>query len=158
MPLASLQDILAATEPASALAIGTQAAAALNALRSTQPQITLHTLPHDTATAELSSLGVHDLALVSDLARSTHARGGILLAQLRDLYARRVLVLLAPADAEIWSHQDMIGHGFSRVSEWKRQDPQSELYRFDIADYKTTPDWLNSRYWAHPELFDKHRW
>ncbi len=52
----------------------------------------------------------------------------------------------------------MIGHGFSRVSEWKRQDPQSELYRFDIADYKTTPDWLNSRYWAHPELFDKHRW
>ncbi|WP_404840873.1 DUF6231 family protein [Alkalilimnicola ehrlichii] len=27
-----------------------------------------------------------------------------------------------------------------------------------MATYKTTPDWLNSRNWAHPELFDKFRW
>jgi hypothetical protein len=25
------------------------------------------------------------------------------------------------------------------------------LYRHDLATYKTVPDWLNARYWAHPE-------
>jgi hypothetical protein len=25
------------------------------------------------------------------------------------------------------------------------------LYRHDIASYKNVPDWLNARFWAHPE-------
>ncbi|MDD3447840.1 MAG: DUF6231 family protein [Gammaproteobacteria bacterium] len=32
------------------------------------------------------------------------------------------------------------------------------LYGFDIATYKVTPDWLNSRYWANPELWDRYWW
>ncbi|MGD8939893.1 MAG: DUF6231 family protein [Gammaproteobacteria bacterium] len=32
------------------------------------------------------------------------------------------------------------------------------VYAFDIASYKTTPDWLNNKYWANPELWDKHWW
>ncbi len=29
---------------------------------------------------------------------------------------------------------------------------------FDIAHYKTIPDWLNSRHWANPDLWGKYRW
>lgn len=29
---------------------------------------------------------------------------------------------------------------------------------FDLSDYKATPDWLNARHWANPQLWDKHRW
>ena len=25
------------------------------------------------------------------------------------------------------------------------------IYHYDLATYKTVPDWLNARYWAHPE-------
>jgi hypothetical protein len=25
------------------------------------------------------------------------------------------------------------------------------LYDYDLATYKTVPDWLNARYWAHPD-------
>jgi len=25
------------------------------------------------------------------------------------------------------------------------------IYDYDLATYKTVPDWLNARYWAHPE-------
>jgi hypothetical protein len=25
------------------------------------------------------------------------------------------------------------------------------LYLFDLHTYKPAPDWLNSKYWAHPE-------
>ena len=28
------------------------------------------------------------------------------------------------------------------------------IYDYDLATYKTVPDWLNSRYWAHPEHWE----
>jgi len=28
------------------------------------------------------------------------------------------------------------------------------IYYYDLATYKTVPDWLNSRYWAHPERWE----
>lgn len=31
-------------------------------------------------------------------------------------------------------------------------------FEFNIADYKRTPDWLNSRYWANPQRWNKERW
>lgn len=39
----------------------------------------------------------------------------------------------------------------SGLSEWR-------CYAFNIRDYKPTPDWLNPRAWANPELWDKYRW
>jgi len=37
-------------------------------------------------------------------------------------------------------------------------DSGDQGYCFDIDHYKTTPDWLNPRHWANPELWDKYRW
>ncbi len=31
-------------------------------------------------------------------------------------------------------------------------------WQFNLYDYKPQPAWLNSRYWANPENFDKFRW
>jgi len=28
------------------------------------------------------------------------------------------------------------------------------VYEYDLATYKTVPDWLNARYWAHPERWE----
>ena len=42
--------------------------------------------------------------------------------------------------------------GFSPLKHY----PDSTLFHFDIYDYKQVPDWLNSRFWAHPEMWDKH--
>lgn len=28
------------------------------------------------------------------------------------------------------------------------------IYGYDLATYKTVPDWLNARYWAHPERWE----
>jgi hypothetical protein len=28
------------------------------------------------------------------------------------------------------------------------------IYDYDLATYKTVPDWLNSHYWAHPERWE----
>lgn len=98
-----------------------------------------------------------DLALVTDLATVPRQQAGELLAALRDIHARRVLVAsLAPADH--WSHKDLIGYGFSRAYREARDGEVLALYEFSITTYKTTPDWLNPRNWANPQNWDKYRW
>ena len=32
------------------------------------------------------------------------------------------------------------------------------LWQFNLYDYKRLPNWLNSKYWANPENWDKYRW
>ncbi len=32
------------------------------------------------------------------------------------------------------------------------------LWQFNLYDYKRLPNWLNNKYWANPENWDKHRW
>lgn len=46
--------------------------------------------------------------------------------------------------------------GFEKVAAW--HESQLTLYLFQLYAYKSPPEWLNSRYWANPELFDKFRW
>jgi len=48
--------------------------------------------------------------------------------------------------------QQMVSLGFTR------QVADEPIYLFDIETYKRTPDWLNARHWANPELWGKYRW
>ena len=34
---------------------------------------------------------------------------------------------------------------------------QTALFYFDLYDYKRVPEWLNSRFWANPEIWGKKR-
>jgi len=33
---------------------------------------------------------------------------------------------------------------------------QPRWYAYSLSDYKQAPEWLNARFWAHPERFDIH--
>lgn len=88
------------------------------------------------------------LALVKDALRdldATQARA--LLARARNFIAPRIIVI---ADAHCaLARLDFLALGFeilARDEAW-----QITLYQFDIATYKQVPDWLNARFWAHPE-------
>ena len=78
----------------------------------------------------------------------------VVLARLRDLHAARVL-LLAPETGAL--RTDLIALGMERLQPGD-EGASPALYVFDIGRYKRTPDWLNARHWANPELWDKHRW
>ncbi|MBN2872050.1 MAG: hypothetical protein JXJ30_03970 [Halothiobacillaceae bacterium] len=75
-----------------------------------------------------------------------------LIAALRDRANRRVVVHLGDTRIGDDIDQQMVSLGFRRV----RAD--IGVYLFDIDTYKDTPDWLNARHWAHPELWGKYRW
>jgi len=80
-----------------------------------------------------------------------------LIAALRDLYARRLLLFLPPAAFE-WKSETLIGLGLSLMANYELEGEAWQAWGFDIRSYKSVPDWLNPRYWANPENWGKYRW
>ena len=104
----------------------------------------------------------YDAAIVFAPAFSTLAtdRAQQLLSRLRDQLADTVIACVDTRDAQSadWTIARFIGLGFRRSADSRGLDTPIAIYRYDIHDYKTTPDWLNSRYWANPERWDRDRW
>lgn len=73
------------------------------------------------------------------------------LTRLRDLLARRVLVLAIPEFTPL-----LRSLGFSQIEHI--EDANIIIWQFNILSYKQVPDWLNSKYWANPENWGKYRW
>ncbi len=79
------------------------------------------------------------------------------LAHLRDLYCQRVL-LVTPIGQGGWPPEDLRAMAFVQLVREACGATTWGLFGFDLYDYKTTPDWLNPRYWANPHLWDRYRW
>jgi hypothetical protein len=86
-----------------------------------------------------------------------------LLARLRDIYTKKLLVV-APIGKQWdqhcshWEESDFLALGFILKTKLTVDDKPLHVYAFDIDSYKSTPDWLNNKYWANPELWDKFWW
>jgi len=86
-----------------------------------------------------------------------------LIAKLRDVLSEQIHILAPISDNKIgsssgWCHADFISLGFRLIKSYCETTPALQLFRFDMYNYKRTPDWLNSKYWANPEMWDKNRW
>lgn len=58
-------------------------------------------------------------------------------------------------DAKLLGDEQFFAHGFRLFD--KTTDNlglQRHRYVFSLSDYKQSPDWLNARFWAHPERFN----
>jgi len=114
----------------------------------------------------LARVGRFEFALVSGMLEGLDkADAAIVLGRLRDLHAERLLLLVpmrgrgeGVGAAGEWAVGDLLGYGLYRAGAYEVNGRALHVYTFDLYDYKPTPDWLNSRYWAHPELFDKFWW
>lgn len=107
------------------------------------------------------TLGRFDLVIVAELLeRLDKAHGTQLLARLRDLHGGRFLLIVPPGSQpgqlSHWNSNELLALGLVLAGHYS--DDEHHLYRFDLDDYKTTPDWLNPRFWAHPERWDKDFW
>lgn len=116
-----------------------------------------HLAPDDDHPARLDD-EQFDFAVIADtLEHLPRRRAEQLLGRLRDLHTRRFLALV-PLGADGWRNTDMIAFGLKRCARFDADERRYGLYRFNIYDYKDTPDWLNARYWANPERWGKARW
>lgn len=95
-----------------------------------------------------------DFVLVSgmlEILESTQAEQ--LLAHLRDRVARELVILVEGGTH--WPSSEMIALGFRHIPELMAE---TRGYYFALETYKRVPEWLNSRFWANPENFNKYRW
>lgn len=72
------------------------------------------------------------------------------LVKLRDLMAKRMLVVARDEDATL-----LRALGLTQLIQ---QQDNFALWQFNILNYKHVPDWFNSKYWANPENWNKYRW
>ena len=100
--------------------------------------------------------------LSATLEKLSHREGERLLARLRDLHTPRFALLLPltpnPDDASHWQEQELFAFGLTRLGLYGAGERRLGLYGYDLDHYKTTPDWLNPRFWANPERWDKAWW
>lgn len=102
-----------------------------------------------------------DLAIVTDaLEHITRRRGEVLIASLRDVLSRYLLIQIRACTdtATKWPDQALIALGLRPVGTYSKRDCRVRLFHFNMFDYKTTPDWLSPSGWANPEMWDKARW
>ena len=75
--------------------------------------------------------------------------------RLRDLFAEQSLLLTyTPLNELNFTCLGYIAHSIETSDEI----PDFVSWQFNLYDYKQRPDWLNAKYWANPENFDKYRW
>lgn len=155
LPEQAIREILAwlnQAAPERLLLIGPADSPVHEAARRVRPDA--RELSPEQATPEALGGTVYDLAVVTQtLERLPRRDGGMLLSRLRDLHAKRFLALVQLDGG--WSNTDLIAYGMKRCG---RFPGDYALYRYNIYDYKDTPDWLNAKYWAHPERWGKERW
>ncbi|HEB58715.1 MAG TPA: hypothetical protein ENJ01_05790 [Gammaproteobacteria bacterium] len=155
------KDVLRLTaqmKPASILVLGGECDL-FNDYLHASPQSRILCVSHGDYMQGISALYRVDLAFISGvLGRMNKREAEILLAELRDVHAQRVIVVSRESEGAAWQECDFLAMGMYRIGSYVTDDDEINVYTFDLYDYKPTPDWLNSKDWAHPELFDKHWW
>lgn len=58
----------------------------------------------------------------------------------------------------LWQLTDLFGFALSKVASYDDTEPRLTLFKYNINDYKKTPDWLNADNWANPQLWGKYWW
>jgi hypothetical protein len=78
-----------------------------------------------------------------------------LIAVLRDLLARQMLVFVPES---LLDDGALLGLGLTRQARYELEGEAWQAWSYDIRTYKSVPDWLNPRFWANPENWNKFRW
>lgn len=78
-----------------------------------------------------------------------------LIAVMRDLLARQLLVFVPE---NLLDDTTLIGLGLTRQARYEVGGTNWQAWSHDIRTYKSVPDWLNPKFWANPENWNKYRW
>jgi len=116
-----------------------------------------HTLTTPFKLKQLDTLSLIDVAIVSDLIENLPQQQAVQwLSKLRNQYAQHILIIVNETQCQHphWTLTDYLALGLKR----RGQVADFTLYTYEIENYQFKKAWLNSRYWANPENFDKYRW
>ncbi|EMR12332.1 hypothetical protein MPL1_10888 [Methylophaga lonarensis MPL] len=110
------------------------------------------------AQSQLEQLPLVDVAVISDLTEQLDvAAGQQWLGSLRNRYTPHIFLISEPAQARQngWQLTDYLALGLRHIAGTQQG---VQLFSYAIENYQYRRDWLNSRFWANPENYDKYRW
>lgn len=160
--LADIALALNEARPRTLLAIGPQSAEVFADYVHANPNAALTHLAAGDWLDQVSTAGRIDFVFISGVLEYLSKRdAGMLLASLRDVHAAQLYALVPIGKAwlnhaSFWEYNELIGFGMEQVNIYAINGLPLALLKFDLRTYKITPEWLNSKYWARPELWDKH--
>lgn len=105
--------------------------------------------------ASASQHSRRELAIACLAPESDARQGRQLIAVMRDLLARQLLVFVPE---NLLDDTTLIGLGLTRQARFEVDGLHWQAWSYDIRSYKSVPDWLNPRFWANPENWNKYRW
>lgn len=106
---------------------------------------------------QLADLPTIDLAIISNITETLPKTQAIeWLGLMRNAHAKRIIVISDQSKSvnHPWQITDYLGLGMKHLTTIKHY----QLFTYAIENYQLKRDWLNSRFWANPENFDKYRW
>lgn len=106
---------------------------------------------------QLGASNQAEIAVVTDLTETlTKTEAMQWLGVLKNKLAQHIVLVVdkQKSASNDWQFADFLGLGF-RLHE---QRNQYQVFFYAIETYQPKKDWLNSKYWANPENFDKYRW
>jgi hypothetical protein len=161
---ADLRRLVAERSPENLLAVVPDAKALFGDYLKTHPRCRLEQASGPALARARARIEPCRLAVVADtLEHMGKAQAQILIARLRDLYCATLYALVPigadwPGLESHWEATELVALGLQPVKRYPCEGRSLHLYRFDLHDYKHTPDWLSPRHWANPEMWDKARW
>jgi len=88
-------------------------------------------------------------------------KGMQVLSRLRDVLSPQYCICLPISQQSTstqWHLTDLFSFALSKVASYTQDGIEYGLFKYNISDYKKTPDWLNSDNWANPQMWGKYRW
>lgn len=116
-------------------------------------------IPCSDSLSALQNLGRFDLVLVINaLKQLEKSEGEQLLGRLRNVHAKRLLLSHQPC--EQWPLNGFFAFAMTELNHYQADDihPEQQLFEYNIHSYKSVPDWLNNKFWANPNMWNKYRW
>lgn len=102
-----------------------------------------------------------EMAIVAGIFdRADKTASAKLISQLRDVLCRQFCVALTMASQadQGWTLNELLALGLRRVNRYPVDGTEIALFKFNINEYKSTPDWLNADNWANPDMWGKYWW
>jgi len=130
----------------------------------TSPACRIDRLARGDIRAQLQGKGRYAFSFVANtLEHLKKETAGQIIARLRDIHSERLFVVVPVGSdweglASTWEMSDFVAFGMRLIASYTTSGKRLQMYKFDIVDYKNTPDWLSSKHWAHPQRWDKERW
>jgi hypothetical protein len=124
--------------------------------------ISIETVDKPDVKMQIKSTLQYDLGiLLGGLERVDKSLGGQLISRLRDVQCRQFCLVTSldkQPSAETWGLVDMLSFGLRSVATYEVEQQHIGLFKYNLKDYKKTPDWLNADNWANPEMWGKYWW